>query len=85
MKNKKYIKKLDYLNHSTGEVETLSEYADFSFSNFLDASELNLSMLRGEKFVKVSCNDEEYTLRIEDILKCDTTPNPDYLGVVEGE
>ena len=79
MKNGKYIKTLDYLNHATGEIETLSEQTNYGFSKLADADELNLFILRGEKFVTITCNDEGHTLRIEDILKCNTTLNPDYV------
>ncbi|QSN68521.1 hypothetical protein JTZ62_05020 [Mammaliicoccus sciuri] len=79
MENGRYIKTLDYLNHATGEVETLREQTDYSFSKFTDADELNNALLRGEKYIRVSCNGEEYTFRIEDIIKADTKPNPDYV------
>lgn len=79
MKQREYIRRLDYFNHVTGEVETLREQTDYSFSNFTEANELNLALLRGEKYIRISCNKEELTLRIEDILKSDTIPNPDYV------
>lgn len=78
MEQKKYIKRLIYFDHESKKVKVLCEQTEYRFNQFIDANDLNNSLLRGEKYIKISRNEEEYIFRIEDIIKVETVPNLKY-------